>query len=233
MGRINYTFNGKYLLQASYGPMVPHDSLRAVNGIISLELSAGWRIMDESFMSNVKFVSDLKLRASYGVVGNTSVAPYQTAGILQKSVYSWDEVDAAGFALFEIPNPDLGWEKSATVDIGLDFGLFNGRLSGTFDVYETNTTDLLLRRALPSSGGYDLIFQNIGDTRTRGFELTLNANIIDSPGGFQWDADFNMASYKESIQDLGLRDAEGNIADDVGNTRFIGEPIRVFLIIKK
>ena len=233
MGRVNYTFNGKYLLQAT---LRADGSSRLAEGSKWTNfpgLSAGWRIVDESFMSNVKVISDLKLRASYGVVGNTSVDPYKTAGILQKSVYSWDEVDAAGFALFEIPNPTLGWEKSGTIDIGLDFGLFNGRLSGTLDVYETNTTDLLLRRALPSSGGYNEIFQNIGDTRTRGFEVTLNANIIDSPGGFRWDADFNIASYKEEITDLGLRNAEGGKADDTGNARFIGEPIRVFYDYKK
>ncbi len=233
MGRVNYTFNGKYLLQAT---LRADGSSRLAEGSKWTNfpgLSAGWRIKDEAFMSNVNFISDLKLRASYGVVGNTSVDPYKTAGILQRSVYSWDEVSAAGFALFEIPNPNLGWEKSGTLDIGLDFGLFNGRLSGTLDVYETNTTDLLLRRALPSSGGYDVIFQNIGDTRTQGFELTLNANIINSPGGFTWDADFNIAKYKEEIVDLGLRDAEGNIADDVGNSRFIGEPIRVFYDYKK
>jgi hypothetical protein len=184
-------------------------------------------------MSGVSVVSDLKLRASYGSVGNTSIDPYKTQGVLSKSVYSWDEVNASGFAVSELPNPDLSWEKSATMDIGIDFGLLDGRLSGTFDVYQTNTTDLLLRRNLPPGSGYDFIFQNVGATRTQGYELTLNANIISSPGGFKWNADFNIAHYKEQIVDLALRDANGEKTDDTGNAWFIGQPIRVFYDYKK
>lgn len=233
MGRVNYSFKGRYLLQAT---MRTDGSSRLAQGhkwTTFPGLSAGWRIKDESFMSGVKVISDLKLRASYGVVGNTSIDPYKTQGILAKSIYSWDEANAAGFSLSEIPNPNLGWEKSATLDVGLDFGLFNGRLSGTFDVYQTNTTDLLLRRNLPATTGYDLILSNIGATRTTGFELTMNANIINSPGGFKWDADFNVASYKEEIVDLAQRDAAGNKTDDTGNAWFIGKPIRVFYDYQK
>ncbi len=233
MGRINYTFSGKYLFQATLrsdgsSRLAPGRKWTNFPG-----LSVGWRLKDEGFMSAIDVVSDLKLRASYGAVGNTSIDPYKTQGILQRSVYSWDEANAAGFALSEIPNSALGWEKSATVDIGLDFELFNGRLSGTFDVYETNTTDLLLRRAIPPSAGYDQIFSNIGSTRTRGFEVTLNGNIIDSPTGFKWDADMNLAHYKEEIVDLAQRDANGNKTDDTGNSWFIGQPIRVFYDYKK
>ena len=233
MGRVNYTFNGKYLFQATLRAD-GSSRLAAGNKWTNFPgISVGWRIVDEPFLQGVEFLSDLKIRGSYGVVGNTSIDPYQTAGRLSKSVYSWDEANAAGFALQEIPNPDLGWEKSATVDVGIDFGLFDGRLSGTFDYYETNTTDLLLERALPASSGYQLVLSNIGATRTTGVELTLNANIIDSPGGFQWDADFNLAHYKEEIVDLAQRDAEGNKTDDIGNSWFIGEPIRVFYNYQK
>jgi TonB-linked SusC/RagA family outer membrane protein len=233
MGRINYTFKGKYMFQATLradgsSRLAPGHKWTTFPG-----LSAGWRIKDEAFMSNVEVFSDLKLRASYGVVGNTSIDPYKTQGVLTKSVYSWDEANAAGFALDQISNPNLGWEKSATLDIGLDFGLFNGRLSGTFDVYQTNTTDLLLRRNIPASTGYSSVLANIGATRTTGVELTLSSNIISTPGGFKWDADFNIAHYKEEIVDLAQRDANGNKTDDTGNAWFIGEPIRVFYDYKK
>ncbi len=233
MGRVNYTFNGKYMLQAT---IRTDGSSRLATGkkwTTFPGLSAGWRIKDEDFMSGAGFVSDLKLRASYGVVGNTSIDPYKTAGILAKSIYSWDEANAAGFSLSEISNPNLGWEKSATVDVGLDFGFFNGRLSGTFDIYTTNTTDLLLRRNLPATTGYNLVLANIGATKTNGFELTLNANIISSPGGFKWDADFNIAHYQEQIVDLAQRDANGNKTSDTGNAWFIGQPIRVFYDYQK
>ena len=233
MGRVNYTFNGKYLFQAT---IRTDGSSRLAEGHKWTQfpgLSAGWRIKDEDFMSGVGFVSDLKLRASYGVVGNTSIDPYKTQGVLSKSIYSWDETTAAGFALSEIPNANLGWEKSATIDVGIDFALFNGRLSGTFDIYETNTTDLLLRRNLPPTTGYDQILANIGATKTNGIELTLSGNIISSPGGFKWDADFNVAHYKEQIVDLAQRDVNGNKTNDTGNAWFIGQPIRVFYDYQK
>ena len=184
-------------------------------------------------MSNINVITDLKLRASYGVVGNTSIDPYKTQGVLSKSLYSWDEVNAAGFALGAISNPNLGWEKSATLDVGLDFSLFNGRLSGTFDVYQTNTTDLLLNRNIPATTGYNSVLANIGATRTQGFELTLSGNILNTPSGFKWDADFNIAHYNEEIVDLAQRDANGNKTDDTGNAWFIGKPIRVFFDYQK
>jgi TonB-linked SusC/RagA family outer membrane protein len=233
MGRINYTFNDKYMFQATLrsdgsSRLAPGKKWTNFPG-----LSAGWRIKDEGFMAGVNVISDLKLRASYGVVGNTAIDPYKTQGVLARSVYSWDEANAAGFALSELPNPDLGWEKSATIDIGLDFGLFDGRLSGTFDVYQTNTTDLLLKRNLPPGSGYDFIFQNVGATRTYGYELTLNANILTLSNGLKWDADFNVAHYKEEIVDLALGTLNGKKVNDTGNSWFIGEPVRVFFDYKK
>ena len=233
MGRFTYSYLGKYLFQATLrtdgsSRLAPGHKWTNFPG-----LSAGWRISNETFMSGQKVVTDLKLRASYGVVGNTSIDPYKTQGVLSKTVYSWDEANAAGFGLSEIPNPNLGWEKSATMDIGLDFGLFDGRLSGTLDFYQTNTTDLLLKRNLPPNTGYDLILSNIGATRTTGFEVTINANIIRSVRGFKWDVDLNVAHYKEEIVDLAQRDANGNKTDDPGNAWFIGQPIRVFYDYKK
>ena len=94
-------------------------------------------------------------------------------------------------------------------------------------MYKTETTDLLLRRNLPKSTGYLFILSNVGATETRGLEVTLNANIINSTSGFTWDADFNLGHYKEEIVDLAQRDADGNKADDTGNQWFIGHPIEV------
>jgi TonB-linked SusC/RagA family outer membrane protein len=233
MGRINYSFKGKYLIQASYRA---DGSSRLAEGSKYTSfpgVSVGWRIKDEGFMSSINVVTDLKLRASYGVVGNTAFEPYATQGVLGRSVYSWDEANAAGFALGSIPNDKLGWETSATTDVGLDFGVFNGRLSGTFDYYITNTTDLLLRRNLPPASGYDFAFGNVGATRTTGYEISLSANILTLTNGLKWDADFNLASYKEELVDLAQRDATGKKTDDTGNSWFLGEPIRVFYDYKK
>ncbi|MFK5974365.1 MAG: SusC/RagA family TonB-linked outer membrane protein, partial [Flavobacteriaceae bacterium] len=234
MGRLNYEIGGKYLFQAS---------LRADGSSVLADgnkwnyfpgASAGWRISKEDFMADSNTFSELKLRASYGEVGNASVDPYQTAGRLSKSVYAYGETSALGFRLNEIPNPELGWEVSKTVDIGLDYGLFNNRISGSFDWFSTKTSDILLESALPPTSGYSFILENIGSTQTSGLEFNVNAAIVDNnDGGFTWDLGFNIAGYKEEITALNLRDADGNPVDDVGNRRFIGEPIRVFYDYEK
>ncbi len=227
MGRLNYDIGGKYLFQAS---LRADGSSRLAEGNkwdYFPGVSAGWRISEETFMED-SAISELKLRASYGEVGNTSVAPYQTAGRLEGVPYAFGEDPALGFALSEIPNPALGWEVSKTLDVGLDFGLLNGRINGTFDWFRTNTVDILLNRSLPYTSGYESILQNIGATRTQGLEFAISAGIFDNPEGFSWKLDFNIAGYKEKITELALRDENGNPIDDIGNAWFIGQPIKVW-----
>jgi TonB-linked SusC/RagA family outer membrane protein len=234
MGRINYAFAGKYLFQASMrwdgsSRLAPGYKWNAFPGV-----SIGWRIKDEGFMENFRQISELKLRASYGKVGNTAVAPYQTQGTLAPSLYDWNNVDAKGFRLDQIPSPDLSWEYSESFDVGLDFGLFNGRLYGYIDYFQTSTgVSLLLRRQLPPTSGYANILQNVGGTKTKGFEVTLNSTILDMPNSLKWTAELNLASLHEEIVDLSLKGPNGEKVDDVGNNWFIGEPIRAFYDYKK
>jgi TonB-linked SusC/RagA family outer membrane protein len=227
MGRLNYDFGGKYLFQAS---MRADGSSRLAEGNkwnYFPGFSAGWRISEEPFLQDSS-IYQLMLRGSYGEVGNTSVNPYQTAGRLEGRPYAWGESNELGFALSEIPNTALGWEVSKTLDIGVDFGLFNGRVSGTLDWFRTNTENILLDRSLPPTSGYNSILQNIGSTRTQGLEFAIKAGIFDNPEGFSWDLDFNIAGYREEITELALKDENGNPVDDVGNAWFIGEPIQVW-----
>ena len=229
MGRVNYSFRGKYLFQASMrwdgsSRLAPGKKWASFPGA-----SVGWRIKDENFMANVRPISELKLRASYGKVGNTAVAPYQTQGTLTNTLYDWNNADAKGFRLDQIPSTDLGWEYSESFDIGLDFGLFNGRLNGYADYYHTSTgSSLLLNRQLPPTSGYASILQNIGGTETQGYELTLMSTIVDLPNSLKWTAEFNIGSLKEKIVDLAQRGPDGEKVNDVGNGWFIGQPIRVF-----
>ncbi|TMM58413.1 TonB-dependent receptor [Maribacter algarum] len=233
MGRVNYDFDGKYLFQASLradgsSRLAPGNQWKYFPGI-----SAGWRIDQEDFLADTS-VSELKLRASYGQVGNTSVLPYQTAGRLGSTVYAFGEEPALGFGLNEIPNEDLTWEVSKTFDIGLDYGFLNNRIVGSIDYFRTNTDDLLLERALPSTSGYSTVLQNIGSTQTNGVEFTISGGIIDNVGdGFNWDIDLNISTYKEEITELALKDENGNPIDDTGNNWFIGSPINVFFDYEK
>ena len=120
----------------------------------------------------------MKLRFSWGNTGNTNVDPYETLGKLSKTYYSWNETAAIGTIPTGIPNPDLKWEKTEEYNVGLDFSLFNSRLNGTIDWYQRTTKDLILKRQLPVTSGFSEIYQNIGSTRNRGVELTLNGDII-------------------------------------------------------
>lgn len=233
MGRVNYDFDGKYLFQASLradgsSRLAADNKWKYFPGV-----SAGWRLDQEDFLADTN-VSEMKLRASYGQVGNTSVLPYQTAGRLGSTVYAFGEDPALGFGLNEIPNEDLTWEVSKTLDIGLDYGFFNNRLVGSFDWFRTNTVDLLLARSLPSTSGYESVLQNVGATRTTGFEFSISGGLIDNVSdGFNWDIDLNISTYKEEITELALTDADGNPVDDIGNGWFIGQPIQVFYDYEK
>ena len=225
MGRVNYEIAGKYMIQASLradgSSRLSGDKWNYFPG-----LSVGWQ-MAEDLLPDVNWLSSLKLRASYGEVGNTAVSPYQTSGRLSRTVYSFGGANAFGFGLNEIPNPALNWEVSKTVDIGIDYDIMNGRFSGSLDYYRTNTSDILLERNLPPTSGYSNVLQNIGSTRTTGLEFSLSANIVQTPD-FTFSVDWNISGYKEEITELALTDADGNPTDDVGNRWFIGQPIRVW-----
>ncbi len=221
MGRVNYELMDKYVFTIT----------GRYDG--SSRLSEGkkwgffpsaaflWRISNESFMANQSLFSDLRLRASYGVIGNTGIDPYQTRGGLARTIYSFGNSSGYGYRPEIIANSDLKWESSATANIGLDFGL-GDNLAGSFEVYQTNTTDLLLERKIPITSGFDNVMENIGETRNRGWELTLNGRII-STRDLTWSANLNLFGNKEEIIDL-----YGNKTDDVGNRWFIGEPLSVW-----
>ncbi|GAB3250952.1 TonB-dependent receptor [Larkinella harenae] len=223
MGRINYGYKDRYLLTLT-GRADGSSRLSAGNKWAFFpSVSAGWVLSDESFFHRGKAISFLKLRAGYGEVGNTSISPYQTLGGLSRSTYVFGTEPGFGYGLNVIPNPDLKWEISRTLNLGVDFGFLNDRISGSLELYDTRTSDLLLSRLIPITSGYASILQNIGATRNRGIELSLNGTVLNHPSGFRWTANLNVFSNKEEIVELfNGRD------DDVGNQWFIGQPISVF-----
>lgn len=222
MGRVNYQLKDRYLLTVS-GRADGSSRLSAGSKWAFFPAVAmGWIISEEDFFNNSVF-SFLKLRTSYGEVGNTSITPYQTLGALGRTIYAFDENPAYGYGLDEIPNPDLRWEISKTINVGLDFRLFDGKFSGSMEYYNTNTSDLLLSRLIPITSGYSSILQNIGSTRNRGWEFSGSTSLITQKSGFNWDVDFNVFSNKEEIVEL-----FNGKDDDVGNEWFIGHPINVF-----
>lgn len=232
LGRASYDIAGKYLIQASVradgsSRLAEGDKWSYFPGV-----SVGWRIGQENFLKHINALSDLKLRVSYGVVGNTSIAPYQTQGALARTAYVFGETAAFGYRLNSIPNSDLGWEKTATLNFGVDYAFFNGRISGTVDYYLSNTTDLLLRRQLPQSTGYSQVLENIGETKGTGIEIGLETVNFDRRN-FGWSTSFNFFHNTEEI--VSLFGGEGDflvdgklLTGDIGNRWFIGYPIGVF-----
>jgi len=222
MGRANYEFMGKYMLTVTGR----YDgSSRLAEGKkwgFFPSVALMWRISNEAFMSSQNLFSDLRLRASYGVTGNTGIDPYQTRGSLSRTIYSFGGAAGYGYAPGTLANPDLRWESSATTNIGLDFGLIQNRITGSFEVYQTNTTDLLLERQIPITSGFNSVMENIGETLNRGWELNVTARNI-SVGDFRWETTLNLFGNHEEIVDL-----YGTKTDDIGNEWFIGEPLSVW-----
>ena len=226
-GRVQYNYKSRYLLTLT-GRSDGSSKLAAGNKWAFFPSVAGaWRIVEEDFMKNVTPLTDLKLRVSYGRAGNYDIPAYSTQAVLTRIPFSYGETSAPGYAFANrIGNPDLGWELSNTKNLGLDFGFFQNRLTGSVDLYDTRTTDLLLNRFLPLSSGVSVITQNIGKTRNRGVEVGLNALVVDH-AGFRWNAGVTWFKNKEEITDLG---SSGN---DINNRWFVGYPTSVLYDYEK
>ena len=227
MGRINYDYDGKYLLTATLrrdgaSPFGVNTKYGNFPGI-----ALGWNIANEDFLKGSKWLDLLKLRVSYGAVGNQAVAPYQTQGLLSRTAYAWNTTAAFGYRPNTIGNPDLQWEESTTQNIGIDFSILKGRVYGSIEAYKVNTTDLLLADQLPTSIGFSSVTRNVGETQNKGIELSITTVNVDR-GGFKWTSDIVFTKNNESIISL----YNGKV-DDLGNRWFIGKPLTAFFDLKK
>ena len=227
MGRINYDYKEKYLLTATV--RADGSSRFGTNNRFGIfpSVAVGWNIARESFMEDLGFLENLKLRASYGAIGNQAINPYQTQALLGRTAYAYDNTAGYGYRPSTIGNPDLRWETSTTANIGLDFSFFSGRINGSAEYYNTTTTDLLAPQPLPTSTGFGGFITNVGSTQNKGVELTLSTVNVDK-GGFTWETDLIFNKNTEAILEL----ANGKV-DDIAAGRFIGKPLTVFFDYKK
>lgn len=229
MGRVQYGLMDKYLLTAAWrrdGSSVFGPSNKW-GDFISLALA--WRIKEETFLKDINWLSNLKLRASYGQVGNQAIKPYKTLGATQGLGTEFGNVLETGYLpTKELSNPNLKWETTGSANFGVDFGLFENRLSGTVEYYNTTTTDLLVARSINSSLGYSTMYDNLGKTRTQGLEVSLNADVFRQED-FKWSVGVNFTKSKNEILKVnGKHDSNGKPLDDVNNGWFIGQPIDVY-----
>ena len=223
MGRINYTLKDRYLFTLT--GRSDGSSRLAKNNKWDFFPSAAfaWRISSESFMEPLTVISNMKLRLSWGNTGNTAINPYATQGALGRFPYVFgaSEEAAIGYLPKELANVNLGWESTEEYNLGLDFGFLKNRINGTLDFYRRDTHDLLMKRSLPISSGYDNTWQNIGETRNQGIEIALNTVVIDTKE-WKWDLNVSFAYNKNEIRKL-----YSGKEDDPGNKWFIGKPLYV------
>lgn len=220
-GRANYNFDNKYLFTFSGrldGSSRFGENNR--NGFFPAA-SAAWRIGEESFFK-VKAISELKIRASYGLTGNDDIPQFLFAALYGITAYGGQP----GVFPNNIPNPDLKWETTAQTNLGLDIGLFDNKITATIDLYDKQTKDLLLSRPLPTSSGFSVVTQNVGRVQNRGIELSLTTDNL--PGRtLSWNTRLNISANRNKVLEL----YNNQPIDDLGrgsNRIEEGQPIGIF-----
>jgi len=228
MGRINYSYDSRYLLTIT----ARRDGYSAFGANTSKyglfpSVAVGWNIANESFMKNIAAINQLKLRVSYGETGNQAIGVNQTVTTASTVKYPFGRTALTGVLFSTMGNANLNWETTTGVNVGIDFGLFGNRVSGTAEVYKTQTSDILLRRNLPGITGYNNVWANLGRMQNVGLDFTLKTVNVQTDN-IRWVTDLNFSTYKNEILEL-----YGDGKDDIGNNWFIGHPLRIIYDYEK
>jgi len=203
LGRVNASWDQKYLLTASLrrdaSSRFGADNRWGWFPAVSL----GWRISEESFMKDVEFVNELKLRASYGAAGNNNIGNYAAIGALNQTNYVLGSSQRviAGFSPAGFSNRMLGWERTNTIDVGFDVSILRNRVSLVVDYYQADVNDLLLNVQIPAVSGFSNAMVNVGAIRNRGVEFELNTINLNGP--FKWSTAFNISHNTNTVTALG------------------------------
>jgi TonB-linked SusC/RagA family outer membrane protein len=225
MGRLNYSFDGRYLLTATIRRDGASVLSKGHQYFTYPALALAWNISNEQFMKNINAISNLKLRGGWGVTSNQGINPYATLGVLGVNFYNYGPGTTGnnpGFLVQTLANKSLTWASTSQFNIGVDFGFFKDRLTGSIELYQQKTKDILLNMSLPPSNGAGSTIVNAGKTEGKGIEITLSGTIIES-NGFIWSADANFSVNREKI--VALQDP--NLKEDIGNGWFVGKPLSV------
>ncbi|GAA4452546.1 TonB-dependent receptor [Nibrella saemangeumensis] len=233
LARVNYGYRDKYLITASF--RADGSSRFGANKRFGYFPSAAvaWRVSEEDFLKNVSVLSDLKLRATYGLTGNQDgIGNYPAYSLLSTQNYVFGNAVSTGIGPSQIANPDLSWETTAQADLGLDLGLLNNRITVTADVYLKRTKDLLLNVTIPSTSGFSSAIKNLGRVENKGLELSISSRNID--GAFKWNTDLNFALNRNKVLDIGgapqiFAGQVANIAQNINSGIIrVGEPLGSF-----
>lgn len=220
--RANYTFNNRYLLTATIRTDGSSRFGENKKWGVFPSASAAWRISEENFMSGISAISNLKLRASYGIAGNNRIGDYSAIGLLSTGFYPTGGTLQNTVNPSTVPNRDLGWEKVLQSDIGLDLGLFNNRIIFESDFYNSKSIDLLLKVPIPTVTGYSSQIRNIGQVLNRGIELSLTTRNLTRQ--LKWSSNFNIAFNKNKVLELGPGGQPIYASAPNANNAFITKP---------
>ncbi len=227
-GRVQYSLLDRYLLTASVrrdGASVFGNDNKWAN---FPSMALAWRINEESFLKDMHWLNELKARVSYGVVGNWAIPAYRTLGLSSSYEYLFgDQLSIGYLPSSQLINQDLKWETTGSLNYGLDFAVLRSRIRGTLEYYNTRTKDLLIQRTVPSITGYNTMWDNLGETKSSGFELTLNGDVVRNKN-LDWNLGATFSTQKSEIVRIdGRTDENGNPINDLTNNWFIGQPIDV------
>lgn len=221
MGRANYIYNDKYLFTVT--GRYDGSSVLAVGNKWAFFPSAAiaWRMGDEAFIKDLNLFSDLKLRASYGIVGNDVVPPYSTQANMRQTAYDWDGAPSFGYAPNNIGNSELRWENSEEVNLGVNMGFLQNRITVDVELYHKITNDLIQNVALPTSFGFSSVTANVGKLVNKGIEVSLNSVNVQR-NNFRWSTNLNFSSNRNEILEL----YGGTVERDIANSLFVGHSLR-------
>jgi TonB-linked SusC/RagA family outer membrane protein len=234
LGTTDYSFKDKYFFNASFRQDASSRFAKKERSAPFLAAGFGWQLSDEGFMSSIGFVNSLKLRGSYGELGNNDIFKANTTTsesdyfpYLQAFEAGHDDGSGAGVFVTRLADPKIGWEKSKMWNVGLDFSVLNSRISGTVETYQKNTFDLIMDRPFPTSKGFGgVIVTNVGDIKNTGVELSLSTVNVKT-ADFEWTTDFNISFEKNEI----LKLPEGQEGITTGTKRLVvGKDIYQFFI---
>ncbi len=224
VARLQYSFASRYIITASVREDGASQLSSSNRWATFPSVAAAWRIVDENFVKdNAPWISDLKLRASYGMTGNYSIAAYSTLGSLYSTYANFGFggiTHRPGLEPSTRPTPHLGWEKNRMLDIGLDFGFLDNRIYGTIEYYDSRSYDLLYLTKLPYTTGYNKAWENVGDTRNHGFEFTLSTVPVQTKDAF---LNINLSLFRNIEQLVKLQRSDLKV--DLGNKLFVGYPV--------
>jgi len=232
MGRLNYSFADRYLITMTLR-RDGSSTLSPGNQYFNYPaIGLGWNVIEENFMKSVTAVSNLKLRGGWGISGNRNVGAYATLGALSAGYYNFGTGTAGqqlAYTVTSLPASDLGWQSTSQLDIGVDFGFLNNRITGSVDWYHQKTKDILLSVPLPQSNGAGSTLKNLGKTEGKGLETTLTFEVARKQKGFNWSIDLTYFFNREKITQLTTPEEQSNL----GAGWFVGQPLSVIYDYKK